>query len=77
VPKPIWILAGAALYLFGNIAVTIAINVPMNNALAAVAADSTEAVRLWSVYLDRWVFWNTIRFVACTGALAAFIVALM
>lgn len=77
VPKPAWIVIGAALYLVGNIAVTIAINVPMNDALAAAAPESAEAARLWSVYLDRWVFWNTIRFVACTGALAAFIVALV
>ncbi|RFC67786.1 MULTISPECIES: DUF1772 domain-containing protein [Mesorhizobium] len=77
VPKPAWVLIGAALFLLGNIAVTIAINVPMNDALAAAAPDSAEAAKLWSVYLDRWVFWNTVRFVACTGALAAFIVALM
>jgi len=77
VPKPAWVLIGAALYLLGNIAVTIAINVPMNDALAAAAPGSAEATQLWSVYLDRWVFWNTVRFFACTASLAAFIIALM
>lgn len=76
-PRPLWAALGAVLYLAGCIAVTIGINVPMNNALAAVAADSAEAARLWATYLDRWVFWNHIRAVACTGSMAALIVALM
>lgn len=76
-PRPGWILLGAVLYIVGNIIITSTINVPMNNALAAVAADSTQAAQLWATYLDRWVFWNHVRAVACTGALAAFIAALM
>lgn len=74
---PIWVLAGAALYLVGNIAVTIGINVPMNDALAAATPDSAQGAQLWATYLDRWVFWNHVRAAACTGALAAFIAAAM
>ncbi|PLP60034.1 hypothetical protein CYK37_07615 [Mesorhizobium loti] len=77
VARPSWVLIGAALYVIGNIIVTIAINVPMNDALAATAPDSQAAAQLWATYLDRWVFWNHVRAFACTGALAAFIAALM
>lgn len=75
-PKPAWIIAGAALYLIGHIAVTMAINVPLNNALAAAAPDSAQAAQVWATMLDRWVFWNHVRAIACTGALAAFVMAL-
>ncbi|WP_144222785.1 DUF1772 domain-containing protein [Mesorhizobium amorphae] len=77
VGRPSWVLIGAALYVIGNIIVTMAINVPMNDALAATAPDSQAAAQLWVTYLDRWVFWNHVRAFACTGALAAFIAALM
>lgn len=75
-PKPMWVIAGAALYLIGHIAVTMAINVPMNNALAA-AGDSAHAAQVWTAMLDRWVFWNSVRAAACTVAMVAFIVALI
>lgn len=75
--KPLWILIGAALYLVGHIAVTIGINVPMNNALAAANPESAQAAALWTTFLDRWVFWNHVRALACTGAMAAFVLALM
>lgn len=74
--KPAWIVAGAVLYLAGNIAITMGINVPMNNALVAAGADSPNSTALWATYLDRWVFWNHVRAVACTASLAAFAVAL-
>lgn len=75
--RPFWAIAGAVLFIAGNIVVTMTINVPMNNALAALAPDSQAAAQLWATYLDRWVFWNHVRAVACTAALAAFIAALM
>lgn len=77
VARPSWVLIGAALYIVGNIVVTMVINVPMNDALAATAPDSQAAAQLWAIHLDRWVFWNHVRTFACTGALAAFIAALM
>lgn len=76
-PHPRWIIAGSALYLIGHIAVTIAIHVPMNIALEAAAPDSAQAAQLWTTIIDRWQFWNHIRAIACTGAMAAFILALM
>lgn len=71
-----WLLTGALVYLAGCIWVTMAFNVPMNNALdrAAPAADN-EA--LWKDYLVRWTRWNHVRTLACLGAAALFIVALV
>jgi uncharacterized membrane protein len=74
--RPVWILIGAALYLAGNVAVTMGINVPMNNALAAAGPDSANSEAFWATFLDRWVFWNHVRAAACTGALAAFAMAM-
>lgn len=73
---PVWILIGAMLYLVGNLAVTMGINVPMNDALAAADPASPSSATLWATFLDRWVFWNHVRAVACTGALAAFAIAM-
>lgn len=51
--RPGWILTGAVLYLVGNIAITFAINVPMNNALAAAGSDGACSEAFWSAFLDR------------------------
>ena len=75
--RPGWLVAGALLHLIGNIAITVAVNVPLNNALAATAADPVASAQTWAAYLDRWVWWNHVRAIACTGAMAAFIVALI
>ncbi|WP_019170111.1 DUF1772 domain-containing protein [Pseudaminobacter salicylatoxidans] len=74
--RPAWILTGALLYLVGNIAVTFVINVPMNDALAAAGSDASGSAAIWATFLDRWVSWNHVRAVACTGALAAFAMAI-
>lgn len=54
-------LFGCGLYLVGVFGVTAAFNVPMNDALAAVAAGSREAQEYWTEYLRRWTRWNTVR----------------
>ncbi|MFI7626468.1 anthrone oxygenase family protein [Microbispora rosea] len=59
--------AAAAVYAVAVILITAAVNVPMNDALAAVAAhgDPAEAAaRIWSDYSARWTTWNTWRAVA-------------
>lgn len=70
-PGSPWILAGTLLYLVGCFGVTMAFNVPLNNALAA----HPESV--WSNYLSTWTFWNHVRTVASLAAAASLIVALM
>lgn len=58
--------AAAAVYFLGALLPTIAVNVPMNEALAAAAipADPEQAARLWADYSSRWTGWNTVRAVS-------------
>nr|WP_281372050.1 anthrone oxygenase family protein [Modestobacter versicolor] len=67
------VLAGAALHLVGAVGVTVAANVPLNDALAG--ADGS-AVQQWGDYLRRWTAWNTVRTAASLAAGALLVVAL-
>lgn len=69
-------LAGGLLYLLGTILVTIAFNVPLNDALAAGEPDAPGAAALWARYLRVWTAWNTVRTAAALAASAAFALAL-
>jgi uncharacterized membrane protein len=75
-PAAAWLVAGALLYLVGTIVVTMAGNVPLNNALARVDPATAEAATLWARYLSLWTRWNHLRTAAALAASAAFIVAL-
>ena len=57
-----FVAAGAA-YLAGAFAVTLAVNVPMNQALMAapVPQDIETAAQLWQDYSGRWQVYNLIR----------------
>lgn len=66
--------AGAVLYILGCIGVTGLFNVPLNNALARVAAGTAESDTVWAQYLSRWTFWNHVRTLACIIA-AGFILS--
>ncbi|TAJ95651.1 MAG: DUF1772 domain-containing protein [Reyranella sp.] len=70
------LLLGSLLYLVGTVGVTMAFNVPLNNALAAVRPETAEAASLWAHYLERWTMWNTVRTAAPTAAMILFIAAL-
>lgn len=74
--SPLAIYAGAFFYLAGIMAVTIAINVPMNNALMAVDPASAEGAQYWSTYLTNWTAWNHVRTVSGIAACVSFILAL-
>ena len=76
-PGAVWLLAGSALYLFGTFGVTVAFNVPLNDALAAAKPNSAEAANLWADYLVSWTWWNHVRTLAAVAALGAFIIALL
>lgn len=56
-----YLVAGGVLYLLGSIAVTMAFNVPRNNALARVDPSDPEAVAYWPRYLTEWTRWNHVR----------------
>ena len=68
-PHPTLVLAGAVLYVVGNIVVTMTGNVPLNNALAVVDPASAEGAATWARYLSTWTAWNHAR--TATGVLAA------
>lgn len=70
------LLAGSLFYLVGTILVTMACNVPRNNALATVEQESAEGAQLWEGYLQRWTFWNHVRTLASLVAAAMFALAL-
>lgn len=75
-PGMLFLLAGAALYVIGTIAVTMICNVPLNDAIAAIEPASTQGVDLWSNYLGDWTTWNHVRTTAATLAAIAFAMAL-
>jgi uncharacterized membrane protein len=62
-------VAGAALYLVGTIGVTMAGNVPLNNALEAERGGPT---RLWRDYTRRWTRLNHVRTATSLAAGALF-----
>jgi uncharacterized membrane protein len=71
------ILIASLVYLVGCIGVTMAFNVPLNNALAAVDAETQTGVALWQRYLTEWTMWNHVRTVAPIVSAILFTVALM
>ena len=64
-----YLIAGSLSYLVGTIGVTIAFNVPLNNALAAADPSSADTQLLWMKYLQSWTAWNHVR--AMSGLVAA------
>ena len=63
-----YLLIAAVLYVVGCVGVTMAFNVPRNNALASAEPESAEAASLWSRYLVEWTAWNTVRTIASLAA---------
>lgn len=61
-----WLLAGAAIATL-PLLVTIAINVPLNNGLAALDVSplsSADITEVWQDYFRVWTRWNHVRTVA-------------
>lgn len=54
---------GGVIYFFGGMVLTMAVNVPMNEALALVdvPADLAEAAEIWAAYSPRWQVFNILR----------------
>ncbi|NET31504.1 MAG: DUF1772 domain-containing protein [Cyanothece sp. SIO1E1] len=75
-PGALYWLAGSLLYLIGTIGVTIAGNIPLNDALAIVRPDSSEGATLWAQYLTDWTFWNHVRTIAAGLAAGLFTLSL-
>lgn len=75
-PGALYWLVGSLLYLIGTIGVTVAGNIPLNDALAIVSPDSAEGTTLWAKYLTDWTFWNHVRTIAACLAAALFTLSL-
>jgi uncharacterized membrane protein len=71
------LIAGSALYLAGSMVVTVAFNLPRNDALATVDPEGADAAAGWSRYLAEWTVWNHVRGAAALAASAVLIVALL
>jgi uncharacterized membrane protein len=69
-------LVGGIIYVVGMFVCTMVLNVPLNNALAAVDPAGAEAAPVWARYLKEWTFWNHVRTVASTAACPLFIAAI-
>ncbi len=64
----VYLLGGGLAYLIGTILVTMAFNVPRNDALAAVDPQSADGARVWAGYVTGWTAWNHVRTVAPLAA---------
>ncbi len=72
----VYSIVGGALYLIGSLMVTVAFNIPRNDALARVAPDDPQSASVWARYVVSWTAWNHVRAAASLAAAAAFILAL-
>lgn len=70
------VLAGSVLYLVGVIGVTMAANVPRNDALAALDSAAPAAAAEWAGYVSGWTNWNHVRTLAGLAGSALLIAAL-
>ncbi|MFJ1211944.1 anthrone oxygenase family protein [Burkholderia pyrrocinia] len=72
-PGAMTALAGGVLYVFGMFAVTMAVNVPLNDALAAADPATAQGAALWTRYVHDWTMWNHVRTVASAAACVFFV----
>jgi len=72
-PGAMIMLAGGLIYVVGMFICTVVYNVPLNNELAQAGTGSAE---VWARYLKDWTFWNHVRTLASTAAMALFIAAI-
>jgi uncharacterized membrane protein len=54
-------LGRGVLHVLGNVLVTMAFNVPRNDALARVDPASAPGAEVWASYLTGWTAWNHVR----------------
>jgi uncharacterized membrane protein len=70
------LLLGSAIYLLGALAITVMVNIPLNNRLARLDAASLEASQFWLKYVSEWVAWNHVRAAAAALSVGALITAI-
>ncbi len=72
-----WLVIGAVAYFVGTFLVTIAGNVPLNNALDKTDPISAEGQAVWAEYLRRWTQLNTLRTVLALVAVGFILAGLL
>lgn len=72
--SPALVVAGAVLYVLGCFAITVTVNVPLNDAVATVDSGSPAGTEAWQSFTEKWTRWNNIRTLAATAACAALVV---
>jgi len=75
-PGAAWLLAGSVLYLLGNLFVTRAFNIPLNDALARLDPSAAESASVWRAYVANWNRWNHVRTITALLGAAALTCAL-
>lgn len=75
-PGTVQLLLGSALYLVGSFGVTIAANIPRNDALDALDPQALESADHWRTYVREWTRWNHVRAVAALAATFCFLLGL-
>ena len=73
----VYLLSGGLAYFVGTFLVTIAFNIPRNDALADVDPASASGARLWASYVTSWTAWNHVRTAAALAAEVLLIIALL
>ncbi len=58
------ILIAGTIYFVGMFVCTVLFNVPLNNSLSKLEANSVNALEVWSHYLQSWTYWNHLRTVS-------------
>lgn len=76
-PSAIFFLGGAVCYVMGTFFVTMFVNVPLNNKLAAVTATDPSSADVWTHYLARWTMWNHIRTTSAMLAALLYLVGIV
>lgn len=66
-------LLGSVFYVVGVFGVTVACNVPRNDALMALNPETSGAAAYWARYLTEWTFWNHVRTVFSVLALVVLV----
>jgi uncharacterized membrane protein len=72
--RSVLLLVAGLSYLVGSFGVTAVFNIPRNERLARLDAESADASSYWPVYVREWLFWNHVRTAAsllcaaCAGA---------
>ncbi|NBE53735.1 anthrone oxygenase family protein [Streptomyces boluensis] len=75
-PGTLAALLGCALFLVGSFGVTVAANIPRNEALAKLDPEAPESVEPWRTFVREWTAWNHVRGGAALAACASLVLTL-